>query len=93
MLLLGLRLRQSEMVLASFAAVTAAVWAIKPVGEILFPVWIVSFGVSLVLGSAVWAEPVAGSSNWWWLGRPVGHQPACPTAEAALEALPDAVLP
>ncbi len=63
MLLLGLRLRQSEMVLASFAAVTAAVWAIKPVGKILFPVWIVSFGVSLVLGSAVWAEPVAGSSK------------------------------
>lgn len=91
--LLGLGLRKSEMVLASFAAVTAAVWAVKPIGEILYPVRIVSFGVPLALGSAVWAEPVAGSSNWWWLGRPVGHQPAFPTAEAALEALPDAVLP
>ena len=61
---LGLRLRKSEKVLASFAAVTAAVWAIEPIHEILYPVRIVSFAVSLVLGIVVVTSRLAAVGRW-----------------------------
>ena len=64
MALLGLRLRKSEKVLASFAAVTAALWAIKPVHEILDPLWIVSFAVSLVLGIVVVTSRLVAVGRW-----------------------------
>lgn len=64
MALLGLSLRKSEKVLAPFAAVTAAVWAIEPIYEILYPVWIVLFAVSLVLGGVVLTSRLAAMGRW-----------------------------
>ena len=64
MALLGLRLRKSEKVLTSFAAMTAALWAIEPIYEILYPVWIVSFAVSLVLASVVVTSRLAAMGRW-----------------------------
>ena len=64
MALLAPSLRKSEKVLATFAVVTAAVWAIEPIHEILYPVWIVSFAVSLVLGSVVLTSRLAAMGQW-----------------------------
>ncbi len=61
---LGLRLRKSEKVLAAFAGVTAAVWAIEPLYEILYPAWIVLLALSLVLGSVAVTSRLAAMGRW-----------------------------
>ena len=61
---LGLSLRKSEKVLAACSTVTAAVWAIEPLYEILYPAWIVSFALSLVLGSVVVTSRLAAMGRW-----------------------------